>query len=399
MTAAAPETPDFPRRGEAARAASAGLVTAVVGFTSSFVVVLTGLRAVGATEAQASSGLLTLCLAVGLTTLFLALRHRIPSTTAWSTPGAAMLGSAGAAVGGFSDAVGSFLVCAVLLVLSGAWPVLGGLAARIPASIAQAMLAGVLFPLCLQPVLGLSRNPLAVAPVLVVWLLAYRWVPRWAVPLAFLAAGVVVGIGMTAEGTAPGLRSLLPTAELVAPTFSLQALVGVGIPLYVVTMASQNLPGAAVLRSFGYTAPWRPALVSTGLGSLAVAPFGGNAVNLAAITTALAASPETGVAPGRRWVSSVWCGASYLVLALFSAAIVAVAAAAPAGVLAAVAGVALFGAFSGAVQGAWSDEESRIPVVATFLVAASGTAFLGISAAFWALVAGIVLRAVLVRRR
>ncbi|WP_179129659.1 benzoate/H(+) symporter BenE family transporter [Corynebacterium pacaense] len=374
-----------------AASAAAGIVTAIVGFTSSFVVILTGLRAVGASDGQAASGLLALCVVVGLSTLWLALRHRVPVTTAWSTPGGAVLGTAGASASGFGDAVGAFIICAVLLLLSGLWPALGRLASAIPAPIAQAMLAGVLFPLCLRAVTGLEESPAAVAPVLIVWLLGIVLLPKWAVPLAFLATGMVVGVHLASSGAQVHAGDMVPSIELTAPTFSLGAIVGIALPLYVVTMASQNLPGVAVLRSYGYQAPWRDSLVTTGVGSLLAAPFGGNSVNLAAISAALAAAPETGVAAERRWLNAVWCGASYIVLAVSAAAVVTLAGAAPAGLLAAVAGVALLGAFGGAVQGAWAETQLRLPVVVTFLVAASGAVFAGIGAAFWALVAGVLM--------
>ncbi|HCT14822.1 benzoate/H(+) symporter BenE family transporter [Corynebacterium nuruki] len=372
--------------------AAAGIVTALVGFTSSFVVILTGLRAVGATDDQAASGLLGLCVVVGASTLWLALRHRVPVTTAWSTPGGAILGTAGASADSFGDAVGAFLVCAVLLVLSGLWPALGRVASAIPTPVAQAMLAGVLLPLCMKAVTGLEESPGAVIPVLVVWLVGTLFLPRWAVPLTFLVAGVVIAVHLVVDDAATvDTAAMLPSLELTAPGFSAGAVVGIALPLYVVTMASQNLPGVAVLKSYGYATPWRDALVTTGLGSAVVAPFGGSSVNLAAISAALSAAPETGVAKNLRWRNAVWSGSTYLVLAVSAAAVVALAASAPAGLLAAVAGVALLGAFTGAVQGAWADARLRLPAAVTFLVAASGATFLGIGAAFWALVAGVVV--------
>ncbi|AGP30430.1 benzoate/H(+) symporter BenE family transporter [Corynebacterium terpenotabidum] len=376
--------------------ASAGIVTALVGFTSSFVVILTGLHAVGATDGQASSGLLGLCLVVGASTLWLALRHRVPVTTAWSTPGGAVLGTAGASADGFGDAVGAFIVCALLLVLSGLWPALGAVASSIPTPIAQAMLAGVLLPLCMKAVTGLDESPGAVVPVLVVWLLGTMFLPRWAVPVTFLAAGVVIAVHLAVDDAAVlDTAAMAPHLEFTLPTFSIGAVIGIALPLYVVTMASQNLPGVAVLESYGYRAPWKDALVTTGAGSLLVAPVGGSAINLAAISAALCAAPETGVDKELRWRSAVWSGSTYLVLAVSAAAIVALASSAPVGLLAAVAGVALLGAFGGAVQGAWSDEVLRLPAIVTFLVAASGTTFFGIGAAFWALVAGVVVMVLL----
>lgn len=373
----------------------AGVVTALVGFTSSFAVVLTGLHAVGASTAQAASGLLALSLTMGVACIVLAWRYRMPITAAWSTPGAALLAATGTVDGGWPAAVGAFLVAAALILLTALWPALGALIARIPPSIAQAMLAGVLLPLCLAPVTGLVANPWGVAPVVLTWLVCARLAPRWAVPLAFLAAAAVVAVTLAHRGAAVDAGLLVPMVELTAPVFTVGALVGIALPLFIVTMASQNVPGVAVMRSFGYEVPWRPAMLVTGLGTALGAPAGGHAINLAAISAALAAGPDADPDPRRRWVAGVSTGASYLVLGGFSAAFAALVLLAPDAVIPAVAGLALFGAFGSSVQQAIDDPGERLPAVVTFLVAASGVALLGVSAAFWALVAGLLVRTVL----
>ena len=377
------------------RPITAGVVTALVGFTSSFVIVLTGLRAVGATPAQAASGLLAVCVLMGVGSLVLAWRYRMPITVAWSTPGAALLAATGVVEGGWPAAVGAFLVVGALVVLTGLWPHLGRLIARIPPSIAQAMLAGVLLPLCLAPITGIVANPWGVVPVVLTWLVFARLAPRWAVPLAFLAAAIVVGVSLAAEGATVDPALLVPRVELTMPTFTLGALVSIAVPLYIVTMASQNVPGVAIMRSFGYQVPWRPAMLVTGIGTALGAPAGGHAINLAAISAALAAAPEADADPKRRWVAGVSAGASSLVLGAASAAFAALVLLAPEAVIPAVAGLALFAAFGSAVQQAIDDPGERLPAVVTFLVAASGVSILGVSAAFWALVAGLVVRTVL----
>ena len=377
----------------------AGIVTALVGFTSSFAVVLTGLDAVGASASQAASGLLAVSLAMGLACIVLAWRYRMPITAAWSTPGAALLVATGSVEGGWSAAVGAFLVTAALILLTALWPALGALIARIPPSIAQAMLAGVLLPLCLAPITGIVANPWGVVPVVLTWLIFARLAPRWAVPLAFVAAAVVVAVTLVAAGTPVDPAVLLPRFELTMPAFTVGGLVGIALPLFIVTMASQNVPGVAIMRSFGYEVPWRPAMLVTGLGTALGAPAGGHAINLAAISAALAASPDAEPDPKRRWVAGVSTGASYLVLAVFSAAFAALVVLAPAAVIPAVAGLALFAAFGSSVQQAIDDPGERVPAVVTFLVAASGIAVLGVSAAFWALVAGLLVRTVLHARR
>ena len=323
----------------------------------------------------------------------------MPITVAWSTPGAALLVATGTVEGGWSAAVGAFLITAALILLTALWPALGALIARIPPSIAQAMLAGVLLPLCLAPITGIVANPWGVVPVVLTWLLFARLAPRWAVPLAFVAAAVVVAVSLIGEGAPFDPALLLPRLEFAAPTFTVGALVGLALPLFIVTMASQNVPGIAIMRSFGYEVPWRPAMLVTGIGTALGATAGGHTINLAAISAALAASPDADPDPRRRWVAGVSTGASYLVLAVFSAAFAALVVLAPAAVIPAVAGLALFAAFGSAVQQAIDDPNERIPAVVTFLVAASGIAVLGVSAAFWALVTGLLVRTVLHTRR
>ena len=376
----------------------AGIVTALVGFTSSFAVVLAGLRAVGADPAQAASGLLALTLAVGLGVLVLAWRSRVPVTLAWSTPGAALLAASGMPDGGWPAAVGAFLAAGLLLAVTGMVPALGRMMARIPSSLAQAMLAGVLLQLCLAPFKALGTVPVFVAPVILCWLLMMKFAPRWAVPAALLVALAVIGLSLAASGTAVEPGSLMPALTWTAPAFSLQGLAGICLPLFVVTMASQNVPGVAVLRSFGYRTPWRPAMLVTGAGTVAAAPFGGHAINLAALSAALAAGEEAGADRSRRWVAGFTSGLAYLVLAAFSTALVSVVSQAPAGMLEAVAGLALLGTLASAIHAALADPEDRIAPAVTFLMADSGLAFAGIGSAFWALLGGLAVRAVLLRR-
>ncbi|WP_017934349.1 benzoate/H(+) symporter BenE family transporter [Nocardioides sp. Iso805N] len=377
------------------RIATAGAVTALVGFASSALVVIAGLRAVGASTTQAASGLLALSVAQGIGTLWLSRRHRIPVLLAWSTPGAALLASTGRVAGGWPAAVGAFLVVGVLILLTGLWPRLGRLIASIPPALARAMLAGVLLELCLAPVHGVIAHPALLAPPLLLWLVLLRWAPRWAVPAAFVAAMATLGIWLTQHGGLDG--PLLPRVELTAPTLTGGAVLTIALPLYVVTMASQNVPGVAVLASFGYQAPWRPAMTTTGIGTIAAACAGGHAINLAAITAALAASPEAHPDKDRRWRVAAAAGWTFLVLALGSAALTTLVAAAPAGVATGVAGLALVGTLAASLNAAIAEERDRLAAVVTFVVAASGITALGIGAAFWALLAGLVLRVVTVR--
>ncbi|WP_072751909.1 benzoate/H(+) symporter BenE family transporter [Rhodococcus maanshanensis] len=373
---------------------SAGVVTALVGFTSSFAVVLTGLRAVGASPTEAASGLMALCVTQAIGMLWLSRRYRMPITLAWSTPGAALLAGTGLVVGGWPAAVGAFIVVGLAVTLTGLWPRLGRLIAAIPTALAQAMLAGVLLPLCLAPVTAFRDSPAAVAPVVLVWLVLLRFSRRWAVPAAFAAAAVVIAISITVGDGSLDTSALAPTLDLTAPHWTWQALVGIAVPLYIVTMASQNIPGTAVMSSFGYRVPWKSAMTVTGIGTVIGAPAGGHAINLAAISAALAAAPSAHPDPKRRWVAAFTAGCSYLVLALCSAALAALVVAAPQGVVEAVAGLALLATLGGSLAAAVADEADREAAVLTFLIAASGVAILGIGSAFWALVAGLLFRLV-----
>ncbi|SEO60102.1 benzoate/H(+) symporter BenE family transporter [Trujillonella endophytica] len=377
------------------RPISAGVVSGLVGFTSAFVVVLSGLAGVGADPDQASSGLLAVSVLMGLSSILLAVWTRMPVTVAWSTPGAALLASTGVVDGGWPAAVGAFLVTGALIVLTGLVPRLGALIAGIPASVAQAMLAGVLFQLCLGPVTGLADNPLAVAPVVAVWLLAMRFLPRWAAPLAFITAAVVIAVDLAASGTSIDPATLVPQVELTGPAFTLAGVVGIALPLYLVTMASQNVPGVAVMTGLGYEVPWRRSMLVTGVGTVLGAPAGGHAINLAAISAALAAGPEAGEDRSRRWIASVTSGCLLVLLGVCSAAFGALVLLAPAGVLPAVAGLALLGTFATSLRASLAEPDEQLPAVVAFATAASGIAIAGVSAAFWALVAGLVARTVL----
>ncbi len=327
MPSASPSTRNRATRNRATRETlgppiTAGIVTALVGFTSSFAVVLAGLQAVGANQTQASSGLLALTLTFGLGILWLAWRSRMPVTLAWSTPGAALLASAGMVDGGWPAAVGAFLMVGVLIVLTGLLPVLGRLMAKIPTALAQAMLAGVLLPLCLAPFKSLGSAPLFVAPVVVCWVVLMKFAPRWSVPASLLVALAAIGIHIVSNGVHVPSDSLLPRLEWTTPIFTVEAAVGLALPLFIVTMASQNIPGVAVLKSFGYTTPWRSSMLVTGAGTMVGAPFGGHAINLAALSAALAAGEEAGKDHSRRWIAAFVSGLAYLVLAALSAALV-----------------------------------------------------------------------------
>ena len=373
----------------------AGIITAIVGFSSSFAVVIAGLRAVGATADQAASGLLILCLTVGVGCIAFGLMYRRPITLAWSTPGAALLATA-VAPGGFGVAVGAFVVSGLLLAVTGLVPAVAAAVRSIPQAVASAMLAGVLLVLCTAPFRALPESPWAIGSVLLTWAVLVRVAPRWAVPGALVASGVA----MAASGALTGLSvaSMAPRVEWVSPQWSLQAVIALAVPLYLVTMTSQNIPGAAVMAGFGYEVPFRPVVAFTGAASAAGAVLGGHAINLSAISAALAAGPEAGRDPSRRWLAAVSTGVTYLVLGVTAQAVVTVAEAAPPGLFAAVAGVALLSSLALATAQALERAEARLAAAVTLVVAASGIQIGGIGSAFWALVAGYVLYVLTVPR-
>lgn len=363
----------------------AGVVTAVVGFASTFAVVLAGLRAVGADERQAASGLLAVCVAAGATAIVLGLRHRIPISIAWSTPGAALLAATGSVAGGFAAAVGAFLITGALIIAAGLFPALGRAIAAIPRPIAAAMLAGVLLNLCLAPVRALVDVPLLAIPVVLVWAVLSRFARSWAVPVALVTTVVVIALdapeALRGAAAAPGV-------VLTAPVFTWPALVSLALPLFLVTMASQNVPGMAVLQGYGYTPPLRGILLGTGAATAVAAPFGSHAVNLAAITAALAAGPDAHPDPKRRWIASVTAGAGMIALGLGAGAATAFVLGSPPVLIEAVAGLALLGALGSALAAAVAEERGREAAVVTFAVTASGVVLLGVGAAFWGLLAG-----------
>jgi benzoate membrane transport protein len=382
--AAAPET----RAAPVSQPLLAGVVAAIVGFASSFTIILTGLRSVGATPEQASSGLLVLSVAMGATAMALSWRTRLPVAIAWSTPGAALLVSAGVQPGGWPAAVGAFMVCGVLLALAGLWRGLGRWIARIPAPLANALLAGVLLPLCLAPVRAVTELPALAGPVVLVWALLLCVARRWAVPGALAAA--IVAVLVDGPAGTDGAR-LLPALAFTAPELHAGAIAGLALPLFVVTMASQNVSGMSVLAAFGYRPDLRPVLLTTGAATAVIGPFGGHAINLAAITAALVAGPEAGPDPRRRWIAAVSGGASHLLLGLGAGLATALLAASPPLLVAAIAGLALLGALAGALSAAAAEGEHRDAAVVTLVVSAAGFTVLGVSAPFWGLLAGLAL--------
>jgi benzoate membrane transport protein len=363
----------------------AGLIAAFVGFASSFAVILKGLTAVGATDAQAGCGLMALSIAMGLAGIGLSFWSRMPISAAWSTPGAALLASTGLTPGGFPAAVGAFLIVGALLVAVGLIRPFGRAVAAIPPALANAMLAGVLFSLCLAPVKAMAEVPRLAAPIILVWVLMARWKRLYATPAAAIVAGVI--IFATSHSAPIALADFTLHPIFVGPSFSVEAFISLALPLFIVTMASQNLPGLAVLSAYDYRPAPGPLIATTGLFTLLAAPFGGHAVNLGAITAALCAAPDAHPDPAKRWIASASAGFGYVVLGLLAGAMTSFVAGSPL-LIEAVAGLALLGAFGASLNNALFHTQEREAALVTFLTAASGLSFLGVGGAFWGLIAG-----------
>ncbi|MGV2976277.1 benzoate/H(+) symporter BenE family transporter [Roseibium alexandrii] len=365
---------------------SAGLLAAIVGFASSFAIVIQGLNATGATPAEATSGLMALSISMGLCTVVASLWTKIPVSIAWSTPGAALLASAGADDGGFAAAVGAFVVCAVLIILAGLIRPFGRAVAAIPSPLANAMLAGVLFGLCLAPVRAVGEMPVYALAVILTWAVAVRFARLYAVPLAMV---VTFGIAFLTGGSLSLAETpLISKPIVILPVFTFEAFVSIALPLFIVTMASQNIPGIAVLRAFGYQPNSSSLFTLSGVFSLLSAPFGGHAVNLAAITAAMCAGEDAHKDPAARYWAAVFAGVIYVLFGLFAGLVMAFVAATPGILIEAVAGLALLGALAFSIGEATKDAETRDSAIITFAITASGVSFFGVSGAFWGLLAG-----------
>ncbi|MBK7117515.1 MAG: benzoate/H(+) symporter BenE family transporter [Proteobacteria bacterium] len=368
-------------------AIAAGFVTVLVGFASSAAIVFQAAKSLGATPAQIGSWIWALGLGMGVTCIGLSLAYRKPVVTAWSTPGAAMLIASGAGLP-LSDAIGAFVLCALMIVIAGFSGVFERLIGRIPVSLASGMLAGVLLRFGMGAFSAMHTQLGLVLTMFGVYLLSRRLLPRYAVILTLLAGvlfaavrGLIAMEGVSLQGAVP---------IFTVPTFSVAAGIGIALPLFLVTMASQNVPGVAVSRASGYDIPVSPTIGWIGIVNLLLAPFGAFALNLAAITAAICMGREAHEDPARRYVAAVAAGLFYLVMGMLGATVALLFAAFPAELIIAIAGMALLGTIGASLVAALREESEREPALVTFLVTASGLSMFGIGSAFWGLVAGVL---------
>ena len=367
---------------------SAGFIAVLVGYTSSAAIVFQAAAAAGASAAHLASWLLALGLGMGATCIGLSLRYRSPVLTAWSTPGAALLATALVGLP-MSEALGACLFASALIALCGLAGWVDALIKLIPKTLATGMLAGVLMKFGVGAFLALQHQMALVGLMFGLYLLGRRFNSRYTIPLSFVGGLFWAGSQRLLHFEALSLTLAQPIFTL--PTFSLSTLIGVGLPLFVVTMSSQNIPGIAVLRANGYQTPASPLIAWTGLTGVLLAPFGGFSFNLAAITAAICMSPEADRDPQRRYLAAVWAGIFYLITGLLGATVATLLAGLPRELVAAIAGIALLATIGNSLATALGEAQERDAALVTFLITASGLTLFGIGSAFWGLIGGLLV--------
>lgn len=365
----------------------AGFIAMLTGYTSSLVLMFQAGQAAGLSSGQISSWIWALSIGMAICSIGLSLRYRAPVMVAWSTPGAALLISSLPGVP-YGEAIGAYILASGLIVLIGLTGSFDRIMRRIPASIAAALLAGVLFRIGLEICAAAEQQPLLVVAMLLAYLLGKRLLPRYAVLAALLVGCLLSALFGLLDFSDFELQLAVP--EWTTPEFSLAAAISIGIPLFVVAMASQNLPGMAVLRANGYEVPASPLLTSTGLASILLAPFGSHGIHLAAISAAICAGPEAHEDPRRRYTAAIWCGLFYGIAGIFGATLAALFAALPKALILSIAALALFASIIGGLTQAMSEPQERDAALITFLVTASGMTLFSVGSAFWGIVAGLL---------
>lgn len=370
----------------------AGFIAMLTGYTSSLVLIFQAGQAAGLSSGQVSSWIWALSIGMAIGCIGLSLRYRAPVMIAWSTPGAALLISSLPGVP-YSEAIGAYILASGLIVLIGLTGSFDRLMRRIPGSIAAALLAGVLFKIGLEICVAAEQQPVLVVAMLLAYLLGKRLLPRYAVLAALLVGTLLAGIFGLLNFEHFELQ--LATPEWTTPNFSLAAAISIGIPLFIVAMTSQNLPGMAVLRANGYNVPASPLLTVTGLTSIVLAPFGSHGIHMAAISAAICAGPEAHEDPQKRYTAAIWCGLFYGIAGIFGATLAALFTALPKALILSIAALALFASIIGGLTQAMSEPKEREAALITFLVTASGMTLFAVGSAFWGIVAGLLTLAIL----
>ena len=387
-----PQTRLRPLADTSTSAVVAGFIAMLTGYTSSLVLMFQAGQAAGLTNGQISSWIWALSIGMAICCIGLSLRYRAPIMIAWSTPGAALLITSLPGVP-YSEAIGAYIFASGLIVLIGLTGTFDRLMRRIPASIAAALLAGVLFKIGLEICVAAEQQPLLVVAMLIAYLLGKRLLPRYAVLAALIVGSVLAALFGLLNFEHFELQLAVP--EWTTPSFSLAAAISIGIPLFIVAMASQNLPGMAVLRANGYDVPASPLLTTTGLTSMLLAPFGSHGIHMAAISAAICAGPEAHEDPKKRYTAAIWCGVFYGIAGIFGATLAALFAALPKALILSIAALALFASIIGGLTQAMSEPKEREAALITFLVTASGMTLFSVGSAFWGIVAGLLTLAIL----
>jgi benzoate membrane transport protein len=370
----------------------AGFIAMLTGYTSSLVLMFQAGQAAGLTTGQISSWIWALSIGMAICCIGLSLRYRAPIMIAWSTPGAALLITSLPGVP-YSEAIGAYIFASALIVLIGLTGTFDRLMRRIPGSIAAALLAGVLFKIGLEICVAAEQQPLLVVAMLLAYLFGKRLWPRYAVLAALIVGSVLAALFGLLNFEHFELQLAVP--QWTTPSFSLGAAISIGIPLFIVAMASQNLPGMAVLRANGYDVPASPLLSTTGLTSILLAPFGSHGIHMAAISAAICAGPEAHEDPKKRYTAAIWCGVFYGIAGIFGATLAALFAALPKALILSIAALALFASIIGGLTQAMSEPKEREAALITFLVTASGMTLFSVGSAFWGIVAGLLTLAIL----
>ncbi|TCD21148.1 benzoate transporter BenE [Pseudomonas sp. IC_126] len=373
----------------------AGFIAMLTGYTSSLVLMFQAGQAAGLSGAEISSWIWALSIGMAVCSIGLSLRYRTPVVVAWSTPGAALLISSLPGVP-YGEAIGAFIFASVLIAVCGLTGSFERLMRKVPASLAAALLAGVLFNIGSEIFRAVDVQPVLVLSMFFSYLLAKRLVPRYAVLSALIVGCVLAGVLGLLDFSELSLKIAVPV--WTTPSLSFAAIFSIGIPLFVIAMASQNMPGLAVLRAEGYQVPASPLISVTGIASVLLAPFGSHGVHLAAITMAICAGPEAHPDPARRYTAAVWCGMFYGIAGIFGATLAALFAAFPAALVLSIAALALLGSIGSGLTQAMQTPHEREAALITFMVTASGLTLFGIGAALWGLIAGVVTLVILGRR-
>jgi benzoate membrane transport protein len=370
----------------------AGLISVIVNYGGTFILVFQAAKVAGLSPALTASWVWSVSIGVGLTGLFLSWRYREPIITAWSTPAAAFLVTA-LATTPHAEAIGAYMVSAAAFVLLGLSGCFEKVIRLIPTGIASGLLAGILLQFGIGAFGGASLDPLLVGLLVAAYLVFKRFSARYAV-VGILVLGLAFLL-MEDRVDLAGLRLEFAAPVFTMPEFSLNALLSVALPLFLITLTGQYMPGMLVLRNDGFRTSANPIVTVTGLGSLLMAPFGSHAFNVAAITAAIATGREAHEDPSKRWVAGIAAGCFYVLVGVFGVTLAAVFMAFPATFITTLAGLALLGTIGGSLAGAMADPSTREAALITFLASAANIKLLGIGGAFWGLLIGLAAYVVL----